>query len=185
MATPYEFESRPRYHILRAPIKVPVGALARILPPTAAASVSEPDFSSPDDVERAFYQAFAATDLALMTTLWLNNDEVACVHPGGDLLTGRNAVIGSWRSILVGAEQPTVLYRVLHRQHLGDLALHLVEERIGPAGADPRRGLNRLLATNVYRRTANGWRMTLHHGSLPLTERADDAAAAGNTNRLH
>jgi len=145
----------------------------------------DPDLSTPDGVERAFYLAFETTDLALMAKLWLDDDSVRCIHPGGGVLAGRSAVLDSWRGILAGAERPTVRYRVLHSQHTDDLVLHLVEERIGPAGAAPRAGLNRLLATNVYRRTAAGWRMTLHHASLPLVDRAGDSDGAPDRTRMH
>jgi hypothetical protein len=147
----------------------------------------DPDLSSPDAVEHAFYRAFETIDLALMAALWLDDDSVRCVHPGGDLLSGRDAVLDSWRGILAGAERPMVRYRVLHRRQHGELAVHLVEERIGPAGADPRTGLNRLLATNIYQRTGQGWRMVLHHGSLPLGSGRDgaDGARKSPRPRLH
>jgi ketosteroid isomerase-like protein len=129
--------------------------------------------ADPDAVERAFYQAFGTGNLALMGRVWLDGDDACCVHPGGDLLTGRGAILAGWRGILAGIP-PIVRFRVLRRQQAGDLVLHLVEQRIGPGAAvtaaDAARPptLNRILATNAYRRTADGWRLVLHHASLPL-----------------
>jgi hypothetical protein len=65
----------------------------------------------------------------------------------------------------------------------------LVEERIGPAAADTS-GLTRVLATNVYAHTGDGWRMVLHHATLPLVEDREQADAGhGNQaapgGRLH
>jgi ketosteroid isomerase-like protein len=141
--------------------------------------------STPDDAEAAFYSAFAGTDLGAMAQVWHTGDEARCIHPGGDLLIGTGAVLASWRQIFAGAAAPTVRHRVLHRAGTGDLRVHLVEERIGPQDADSD-DLTRVLATNVYRRTNDGWRMVLHHATLPLVEPPQDPAeptSAGG--RLH
>jgi ketosteroid isomerase-like protein len=149
--------------------------------------MADSPFESPDAVEDAFYRAFANTDLGGMARVWSGGDEARCIHPGGDLLTGPAAVLQSWRQIFSAAVAPTVRYRLLHRAAAGDLSIHLVEERIGPGDASDAQ-LTRVLATNIYRRTPNGWRMVLHHATLPLTEergghpRADGAADA---DRLH
>jgi ketosteroid isomerase-like protein len=149
--------------------------------------MAELDLTSPDAAEQAFYRAFETTDLALMGALWLDCDSVSvrCIHPGSDLITGYGAVLASWRGILSGAERPTLRYQVLDRQHTADLALHLVEEQIGPQGADAETGLNRILATNVYRKTDAGWRMVLHHASLPLTPPRSKATQPRGPARLH
>jgi len=147
--------------------------------------MTELDLTSPDAAEQVFYRAFETTDLALMGAVWLDSDTVGCIHPGSDLLTGYGAVLASWRGILSGAERPTLRWRVLDRQHTADLALHLVEEQIGPRGADAETGLNRILATNVYRRTTAGWRMVLHHASLPLMPPRSKASEPRAPTRLH
>ena len=147
--------------------------------------MAELDLTSPDAAEQAFYRAFETTDLALMGALWLDGDTVRCIHPGSDLITGYGAVLASWRGILSGAERPTLRYRVLDRQQTADLALHLVEEQIGPEDADAETGLNRILATNVYRKTNAGWRMVLHHASLPLTPPRSKVSERRGSARLH
>jgi hypothetical protein len=147
--------------------------------------MAELDLTSPDAAEQAFYRAFETTDLALMGRLWLEGDAVRCIHPGGDLLTGYGPVLASWRGILAGADRPTLRYRVLDRQHAAELALHLVEEQIGPHGADVETGLNRILATNVYQRTPGGWRMVLHHASLPLIPPRTEPQEPRSSVRLH
>ena len=40
----------------------------------------------------AFYQAFAARDLAAMEEVWAHHCPVACIHPGWPPLHGRQAV---------------------------------------------------------------------------------------------
>jgi len=142
---------------------------------------------SPEATETAFYRAFAAMDLAAMARLWLSGEDARCIHPGGDLLAGATAVLESWRQIFSGAAAPTVQHRVLHRTNAPGLSIHLVEERIGPSGAEAER-LTRVIATNVYRETPGGWRIALHHATLPLVEERKgrgSAARGGDARRLH
>lgn len=151
-------------------------------PPSAPPRRQSPVLDRPEAVEAAFYAAFEGLDLGLMAALWLDAPESACVHPGGDPLIGYAAVIAGWRGILSGADQPTVRFRVIERHGSGDLAVHLVEERIGTAALPAE--ATRVLATNVYRRTGDGWRMLLHHATLPLTTRRGPPAEAAPT-RMH
>lgn len=151
--------------------------------------MSDAPFSTADAAENAFYRAFAGTDLTAMARVWHDGDEARCIHPGGGLLSGAGAVLDSWRQIFAGAAAPTVRHRLLHRAGAGGLSIHLVEEQIGP-GDDPERGLTRILATNVYRQTTDGWRMVLHHATLPLVESQEESPAPPgwaptSGNRLH
>ncbi|UHD16128.1 nuclear transport factor 2 family protein [Thiocapsa bogorovii] len=129
-------------------------------------------FQTPEEVEAAFYAAFETLDIALMGGVWAKEPSPVCVHPGGDLLLGRSEVLRSWREVLTGAEPPDLHYRVIQRSATRELAVHLVEELIRPSRS--REEPNRILATNVYRQTAEGWRMTAHHASLPLMRKRPD-----------
>jgi hypothetical protein len=131
-------------------------------------------FQTPEEVEAAFYAAFETLDIALMGAVWAEEPSPVCVHPGGDLLQGRSKVLRSWREVLTGAEPPDLHYRVIQRTATEGLAVHLVEELIRPSRS--REEPNRILATNVYRQTAAGWRMTAHHASLPLMRRRPETA---------
>jgi ketosteroid isomerase-like protein len=123
-------------------------------------------FETPDQVEAAFYAAFETMDPELMAAVWDSAQDALCVHPGGDLLQGHERIVASWQAIFTDARRPAIIYRLLDRKQDGELAMHLVEERIGARGEDAPS--NRILATNVYRRTVDGWRMCGHHASLPL-----------------
>ncbi len=138
-------------------------------------------FNTPDQTEAAFYAAFEATDLARMLAVWGTGGDVVCIHPGGDLLQGLEPVAESWRAIFAGARPPAIEHRSIRQTAAGDLAIHLVEERIGPRGAGAP--TNRILATNVYRRGTDGWRLVLHHASLPLV--AGHAVAEAAPERVH
>ncbi len=132
--------------------------------------------TTPDDdavlaANRAFYRAFAARDLAAMDALWAQTAPVACIHPGWDALTGRTAVMASWRDIF---GQPTAIAcggeRVLS---FGDSACVICHEAL-PGGV--------LIATNLFVREAGAWRMVHHQagGVAPGAIASSDAA-----NRLH
>lgn len=133
-------------------------------------------FLTPDVVEAAFYAAFQTLDIALMGAVWAEEPSPVCVHPGGDLLQGRSEVLSSWREVLTGAERPELHFRVIQRTATDGLAVHLVEELIRPSRS--REEPNRILATNVYRQTAEGWRMTAHHASLPLMRKRPATATS-------
>lgn len=102
-----------------------------------------------------------------MERVWSEGPESVCVHPGGDLLRGRPAVLQSWIEIFSSAERPSLRYRTLQTTLSGDIAVHLVEETIRPGNSPDIRSA-RVLATNIYRRADDGWRMTAHHSSLPV-----------------
>lgn len=143
-----------------------------------------PGFDSPEAAEAAFYGAFAATDLGAMAQVWVEGETAVCVHPGGGLLEGKDAVMQSWSEILTGAAPPRIEYRLISRIEAADLRVHLVEERI-QAGADPAATPSLVIATNVYARHAEGWRLSVHHASLPLMPPRSAKGAEGSARRLH
>jgi ketosteroid isomerase-like protein len=145
--------------------------------------MTDSSFQSPEAAEAAFYAAFAATDLALMASVWLHADDARCVHPGGDLLQGYAAIMQSWHSILSAVEAPTIRFRLIDRLQADGLSVHIVEEHIGPAGQDS--DLTRVLTTNTYLRIDRGWRMVMHHATLPLVETDSATPSAAQDTTLH
>lgn len=101
-----------------------------------------------------------------MSEVWSRLEEVFCIHPGGQLLSGFEAVRKSWADIISAADPPVIDYRVMHIRVAGELAVHLVEEQIRPSGSQAHHA--RVLATNVYARENERWHMLSHHASLPL-----------------
>jgi hypothetical protein len=130
-------------------------------------------FEDPTTAEAAFYAAFRALDDKRMRSVWSDSATTSCIHPGGGLIRGTGAIIESWRTIFRGSRAPRLAYRLLGTNADGHLAVHTVEEEI--AGASGRGAV--VLATNVYGRFDDGWRMLAHHASLPLVE--PDEAQAG------
>jgi ketosteroid isomerase-like protein len=119
--------------------------------------------AAPDDVETQFYDALREADLDKLMALWHDDDEVVCVHPGGPRVVGPRAIRAAFESIFANGGIPVVPERV-HRVHSIDSAIHNVLERITvQTESGTQSGL--VVATNVYLKTAQGWRMVAHHAS--------------------
>ena len=119
--------------------------------------------SSPEECEQAFYEALEAGDSEAVVDLWLEDDDVVCIHPGGPRLTGFAAVKSSWTSIL--ANGPLHARCTLAKSlETPTVALHNVIEEV-VVGTGPKQEVVRVLATNVYVKTPAGWKMVLHHAS--------------------
>ena len=122
-------------------------------------------YPTAEEAERAFYRAFANLSLGEMGRVWAA-DGIACIHPGGPLLTGREAVLESWARILGAGTSPDLSYETVLIQASGDLSTHMVRETLG---STTERGAVVVQAVNVYRRQSGGWRMVLHHATPPRT----------------
>jgi len=130
--------------------------------------MNETRYYTSHEAEAAFYAAFQRKDLGAMMTVWDDSADIVCVHPGGRMLMGADAVRASWQDIF--QRGPMLQFIVDERQRAedGELALHIVHEHIRVGG---EMAPAPVLATNAYRRTAHGWRMILHHASpAPVTD---------------
>ncbi len=119
-------------------------------------------YASPEECERAFYEALQNADLDAISELWLNDDEVSCVHPGAARLLGYAAVRASWASILAGGG---MAIRTLARHSFESPTLavtSLVEELAVGQGA--ARQVVHVLASNAFSKTPAGWKMIMHIG---------------------
>ena len=120
-------------------------------------------FTTPQDAEAAFYEAFEKADLEAMMAVWADDDDIVCVHPGGIRLSGMAQVRESWRQLFAGGQ--TLHFQLRHQQFLNGmtLAVHSAYEQVTVAGEAQAR--NPVIVTNIYMRTENGWRMVVHHAS--------------------
>jgi uncharacterized protein (TIGR02246 family) len=120
-------------------------------------------FPTPQDAETAFYEALERADLELMMAVWSEDEEIVCVHPGGPRLSGQDQVRQSWRQIFAGGARAQV--HVAQQVAITGtmVAVHSVHENFSLPGE--RKPMQAVVATNVYLRTAAGWRMVAHHGS--------------------
>ena len=113
------------------------------------------------ETEAAFYDALNRADLDTLMALWSDDDEVVCVHPGGQRLIGHAAIRASWEKILAHGGLH-IMPSQLHETHTLMSSVHTVVEGSTAASGEPAH----LIATNVYSKTPRGWRIVLHHVSV-------------------
>jgi uncharacterized protein (TIGR02246 family) len=120
-------------------------------------------FPTAQDAENAFYEALERGDLEGMMAVWAEDEDIVCVHPTGPRLSGQDQVRESWAKIFAGGAGPRV--QITHQVAITGMmiAVHSLHENFSvPGEARPRPPV---VATNVYLRTAAGWRMIVHHAS--------------------
>jgi uncharacterized protein (TIGR02246 family) len=130
---------------------------------SSAMPVRKPAYASPQDVEAAFYEAIARADLEAMMSVWAEDEEIVCTHPGGMRLTGYAMVREAWRRIFEGSVRLQIDLSNSTAVQTPFAAVHTVIEQVSVAGDASLRAP--VVATNVFLRTALGWRMVLHHAS--------------------
>lgn len=120
-------------------------------------------YANSQEAEAAFYDAFSKSDLEAMMMVWADDEEIYCVHPGGQRIAGVENVRESWRRLFNNGQTLGFQLRARHEIHGMMIAIHSVYEQITVAGQSPSR--TPMLATNIYLRTDHGWRMVAHHAS--------------------
>lgn len=112
-----------------------------------------------------------------MMATWSEDDEIICIHPGGQRLLGIDAIRESWRQLFRDGPRMRVelLDPRIQTRHM--VSVHNLYERIRLQG---QLRSHLILATNVYQLTPSGWRMVVHHAS-PLPQQADALEAAAGT----
>jgi hypothetical protein len=107
----------------------------------------------------AFYRAFASLDLALMADVWAHDTEVRCLHPGAHPLLGRDQVMASWREIFANSEPGSISFQVRETAMAAGIGIVCCFEAVnGHFG----------IATNLFARDGNRWRM-IHHQAGPIS----------------
>jgi uncharacterized protein (TIGR02246 family) len=139
-------------------------------------------FPTAQDAENAFYEALERADLEGMMAVWAEDEDIVCVHPGGARLTGQDQVRESWSRMFAAGGRARVHISQQVAISAMMLAVHSVHENFTVEGeAQPRAPI---VATNVYLRTAAGWRMIVHHAS-PAQGPPQRAPRAGAPKLLH
>jgi ketosteroid isomerase-like protein len=130
-------------------------------------------------VNAAFYEAFETADLDTMQDLWLEDPDTLCVHPGALPVRGTGPINRSWALIM--ANTPYIQFfltdvevSVLERVASVTCTENVLtgDERTGPDAF----GGARAVATNVFVRTDDGWRLWIHHASPVLSRESHDDA---------
>lgn len=160
----------------------PRGRGSRVNEPQDEQASAADDIEAVERANTAFYEAMERGDLDELTGLWLPGEDltVSCVHPGWPVLTGRGEVLRSYALIMANTEYIQFFLTDVGVSMTGDTALVTCTENIlsgGPAEEGSSLGPlvgQLVVATNVFRRTPDGWKLWSHHGSPVLAETGEE-----------
>ena len=119
--------------------------------------------ASPDEIEQQFYEALQRGDLERLMAVWSDDEEISCVHPGGPRVVGAGAIRAAFDAMFANGTIDARPEKV-RRLQTHSCAVHSVLEQVrvmteeGPQSAW-------VIATNVYVKGAQGWRLVAHHAS--------------------
>lgn len=133
----------------------------------------------PLTIHRSFYDAVESGDVDLMASLWVDDPDTSCVHPGAVPLRGTSQVLRSWtvlmanvgyiqffltdvdvRTFPLGHDEPTTAVIVCTENILSGKGLEV--------DADAFSG-GKAVCTSILVRTGGGWKFWSRHAS-PIAE---------------
>jgi SnoaL-like protein len=134
--------------------------------------------SDPLTIHRAFYDAVETGDVDLMASLWADDPETSCIHPGATPLRGTAAVLRSWTVLMAnvgyiqfflteveltgfprGSDDPTTVAITCTENILSDAAPSAEETFTG----------GKAICTSILIRDPSGWKFWSRHAS-PVAE---------------
>jgi ketosteroid isomerase-like protein len=125
----------------------------------------ESDIEAVFRANEAFYHAFETLDIRKMDAIWSEADYVKCIHPGWVPRMGWVQVRDSWVTIFNHTLKLHLSVCVMETTVRGDIGWTVCQEHIHTAEEE---GAGLVMATNMFERTADGWRLIHHHGSPTL-----------------
>lgn len=138
----------------------------------------EADVAAVEAANAEFYAAFERADIDAMTTMWVDDEDSLCIHPGALPVRGTAAINRSWA--LVMAHTPYIQFFLTDVQVSvrDDVASVTCTENVLTADEQALDGSfsgGRAVATNVFVRRGDTWRLWIHHASPVVSaEHHDD-----------
>jgi ketosteroid isomerase-like protein len=116
------------------------------------------------EANREFYRAFESLNIEEMEKVWAKNTDIQCGHPGWRVLRGWGPVMESWKRIFENTPSMQFTLTDVKVDVRGEIAWVTLYENLNSSiqGQDYSATI---LTTNMFLKTAEGWRMILHHGS--------------------
>ncbi|MCA9471391.1 MAG: nuclear transport factor 2 family protein [Nitrospirales bacterium] len=115
-----------------------------------------------------FYRSFENLDISAMDGIWAHQEYVTCIHPGWSIRVGWPAVRDSWVVIFNNTFSMKFDLTELQVQVAADVAWVICTENItSRVGESDQNSV--VVATNLYERIDEEWKIIHHHGS-PLME---------------
>jgi ketosteroid isomerase-like protein len=137
-----------------------------------------------------FYKAFSNKDVDEMERIWLKDRSCICIHPSFKVLMGVRDIMHTWKRMFessVGSFQRTWIDPCDIRLTVkATTAIVTCEEQVYARrfvrGKKRESELvNKLMATNIFRKVGGKWYMTYHHSSWHAdSEAAKNALKHGN-----
>ena len=128
----------------------------------------EKDAAAVAEVNAEFYASFERGDIDAMEGLWHQGPEALCVHPGMPPVKGTGPINRSWALIMANTPYIQFFLTDVEVNVLGDVASVTCTENVLTADAQiDRSSFNggKAVATNVFVRTGDTWRLWIHHAS--------------------
>ena len=136
------------------------------------------DVAEVTELNADFYRAFERGDLDAMTEIWLDDPGTLCVHPGAEPLRGAGRITRSWALIMANVTYIQFFLTDVEVRVDGDTAYVSCNENVltaGEANDDSAFTGGRAIATNVFLRKGDTWRLWIHHASPVVSvEHHDD-----------
>lgn len=131
-----------------------------------------PDLEALRAANDAFYAGVEALDLDAVAAVWQHSEDVACVHPGAELISGWSRVRRSWAAIFAATSYLQFIVTDVRAVVDGTAGIVTCTENIlSDAGHENHLGTAKAVATNVFSRDGHGrWLMVLHHASPVLRD---------------
>ncbi len=119
-------------------------------------------------INEAFYKSFEGLDISAMDDIWAHQEYVTCIHPGWSIRVGWPAVRDSWVVIFNNTFSMEFQLSELQVQVAADVAWVICTENITSRVGETEQN-SVVVATNLYERIDESWKIIHHHGS-PLME---------------
>lgn len=124
----------------------------------------------------ALYTALESADVDAMARVWddLDPDAVVCVHPGWPMLRGRAQVLRSWSAFMAGTDYIQFFLTDVRVDVRGDTAVVTCTENVLTEVTESGEIGSAVVATNLFVRRPDGWRVQVHHASPVLGQLVDE-----------
>jgi len=135
------------------------------------------DIAAVTEANAEFYGAFERGDLDSMTRIWLDDPETLCIHPGTTPLRGASQITRSWALIMANSTYIQFFLTDVAVTVQGDVASVSCTENVLTADeqSDDSTFIGaRAVATNVFVRDGDTWRLWIHHASPVMSAEPHD-----------
>lgn len=121
-----------------------------------------------------FYRAFSDKNLQDMENLWCKDSTATCIHPSGKPMVGYKAVCDGWRRMFEATGSFQRAWMEPHNIHIAvkgaSMAViscdeHVYLRRFVRGQKRATELINKLTATNIFRKIDGRWYMFHHHAS--------------------